>query len=411
MALTIAVIGSELFTPRIQELETKFPELRFYYYTYSDSKEAREIVQQLPVVDALFFAGTFPYHYAKDVVERRQIPSYVMRQDEAIITATLLHASWMYQVSATEISIDLTVPALFSEVLNELSSTVESGPVLQIYPEISLDSVLQFHMRAQDAQKTKIAITSIHSVHQALEEAGYKSLYMRELTETLHRAISQTAHLAKLVKSQKAEPAVVLVRNPSESKDLNDALRQFLKSPWFSHDKTTLQFLTTRKHIEYVLHLFEFRELIERHHVQVGVGYGLDTLTATRHAEDALGYGDSGTIFVMDAQKNLTTPFTSEKLVLQLTQPRQVELAKKMAMSPANLSKVIRFHALHPSNQFTASDLEKFLGLTRRSTERMIKKLVDHQLIVRSGEEMTYQQGRPRTVYTFQLPDYLLESE
>lgn len=408
MALSLAVISSELFSPRIQQLEKHFPDLRFHYYTYKHSKEARQIVENLPRVDALFFAGTFPYYYAKPVLDETRLAVYVMEQDEAVITTTLLQASWLFQAQPADMSVDLVDPALLKETLGEIMPDSHAGPLLQIYPEIPLESVLQFHIGAQKSGKVKVAVTSIHAIHTELSKLGYNSVYMRELTQTLKREIEQTAYSAKLAKSQKAEPAVVLIRNTEGTSAAYEAFRNLLQSPWFMHNDRTAQYVTTRQHIEYVLSLQEFKEMMEDQNVHVGIGYGLDMLSATRNAEDALEYGSTGTIFILDRHKKLYAPFTSEQRTLQLTEPKQLEIAKQLGMSPANLSRVVQFYTLHPSNQFTASDLEEFLGLTRRSTERMIKKLVDHQLVVRSGEEMTYLQGRPRAVYTFQLPEALL---
>lgn len=407
MGFTIAVISSELFAPRIKTIASEFSDVHFYYYTYKRPTEAREIVQSLPEVDAVFFAGTFPYYHGKAALEERKLPVYVMKQDEAVVTATLLQASWTYQVSPDKISIDLTDPVLAHEIVSEISPEKNFGAVLKIDPEMSLSSVVQFHVYAQQSGRAKVAITSLHAVHEELTRAGYASLYMWELTRTLARALAQTTHLARLSKSQKAEPAVVLVRHDGANESFYSTVRQYLQSPWFAHDSETAQFITTRKHIEYVIGLSEFREFLEASDARTGIGYGLDILTATRHAEDALDYSNKGGIFLMDAQKNLSSPISSERITLQLTEPNQVQLAKRMGLSPANLSRLLRFHAIHPSNQFTAQDLENHLNVTRRSTERIIKKCVDHGLVTASGEEMTYQQGRPRTIYTFTLPDYL----
>lgn len=407
MALTVAVVSSELFAPRIRELSSEFSDIHFIYYTYKHSTEARAIASELPNVDAVFFAGTFPYYHAKAVLEEKEVPVYVMRQDEAVVTATLLQAGWLYHVSPSEISIDLTDPVLIHEIVEEISPGDALGTVLQIDPNISQRAVVQFHSHAQQSRKTKVAITSIHAVHEELIQKGYRSIYMRELKRTLARALAQTAYLARLTKSQKAEPAVMLISKQHADDPFNATIRRHVQGSWFPYNDDTVQFITTRKHVEHVLSQFEFREFLETSKARTGIGYGLDILTATRHAEDALDFSEEGGIYVMDAQKSLSSPLSSERITLQLTQPNQVMLAKQMGLSPANLSRLLRFYEIHPSNQFTAQDLETYLGVTRRSTERIIKKCVDHKLVMATGEEMTYQQGRPRTIYTFTLPDFL----
>lgn len=407
LALTIAVVSSELFAPRIRELASEFSDIHFIYYTYKHSTEARIIASDLRHVDAVFFAGTFPYYHARSILDERQLPVYVMRQDEAVVTATLLQAGWLHQVAPQDISIDLTDPVLIHEIVTEISPGHTIGAVLQIDPNISQQAVVQFHSYAQQSGRVRVAITSIHAVHEELIQKGYRSVYMRELKRTLVRALAQTAYLARLSKSQKAEPAVMLISKSHADPTFHATIRRHVQGSWFPYNEDTAQFITTRKHVEFVMEQSEFREFLETSRARTGIGYGLDILTATRHAEDALDFSGEGGIYIMDAQKNLSSPMSSERITLQLTQPNQVLLAKRMGLSPANLSKLIRFYTIHPSNQFTAQDLENFLGVTRRSTERIIKKCVDHKLVVATGEEMTYQQGRPRTIYTFTLPDFL----
>lgn len=60
-------------------------------------------------------------------------------------------------------------------------------------------------------------------------------------------------------------------------------------------------------------------------------------------------------------------------------------------MSPATLSKIIQFSKSRQSLQFTAADLSDYMQVTRRSTERILKKLVNPGLVKIVGEEMTYQ--------------------
>ncbi|WP_419392926.1 helix-turn-helix domain-containing protein [Cytobacillus praedii] len=83
-----------------------------------------------------------------------------------------------------------------------------------------------------------------------------------------------------------------------------------------------------------------------------------------------------------------------------------LQIAQKAKLSPANLSKLIQFGKERQSHHFTAADLSEYLQVTRRTTERIIKKLADHGYISTVGEEMTYQQGRPRAVYILNLPIY-----
>ena len=83
-----------------------------------------------------------------------------------------------------------------------------------------------------------------------------------------------------------------------------------------------------------------------------------------------------------------------------------MKLAKETQLSPLNISKIIAFNKGRQNTQFTAHDLSEYLQVTRRTTERILKKLVDKDYVRVAGEEMSYQQGRPRTVYILNFAIY-----
>ena len=112
--------------------------------------------------------------------------------------------------------------------------------------------------------------------------------------------------------------------------------------------------------------------------------------------------------YILTSDKDLFGPFPKEQRVQSLKNdnPELMKIAKETKLSPANLSKIIQFSQSHPSLKFTA-DLSEYLQVTRRSTERLLKKLVDYGYAHICGEEMPYQQGRPRALYELNLPLFL----
>ena len=81
-------------------------------------------------------------------------------------------------------------------------------------------------------------------------------------------------------------------------------------------------------------------------------------------------------------------------------------MAKLTSLSPLNISKIINFSNERQSAQFTSQNLSEYLQVTRRTTERIIKKLVDNGYVKIVGEEMTHQQGRPRKIYQLNFATY-----
>lgn len=146
--------------------------------------------------------------------------------------------------------------------------------------------------------------------------------------------------------------------------------------------------------------------------VSIGFGYGKTVNEAEQNAKIARGFAKNNPIescfYILTSDKELFGPFPKEQRVQSLKNdnPELMKIAKETKLSPANLSKIIQFSQSHPSLKFTAADLSEYLQVTRRSTERLLKKLVDYRYANICGEEMPYQQGRPRAIYELNLPLY-----
>lgn len=76
-----------------------------------------------------------------------------------------------------------------------------------------------------------------------------------------------------------------------------------------------------------------------------------------------------------------------------------VLIAEKIKISVATLSKVSTFLRLRNYKAFSSNDLSDYIQFSKRSAERLIKKLVDNELIKVVGTEQPYQRGRPRAIY------------
>lgn len=91
---------------------------------------------------------------------------------------------------------------------------------------------------------------------------------------------------------------------------------------------------------------------------------------------------------------------------MKINEPALVAMAEQTKLSPAAISKLIRFSQSRQSKQFTANDLASHLQVTRRTAERTLKRLMEFSYVKIVGEEMTYRQGRPRALYEFNFPAY-----
>lgn len=410
MQTRIAVLGSRNFIDRLKLLEQEIPSIRLDYYQYHTPKEAKELLKIIKPCDAVFFSGSLPYLYTKQERELLPVPSYYLKQDGTSVATTLLATC---STPIQHISMDLIEPALVDSVLQDINRTASVPFLMKVDPAFSLEELTSFHINLQKAKKTKLAITSVHAVYEALVQKGIPVVRMIDPKNSILKSLEETRSLALLTKSEAAKIAVCSISLTEPDVNTETGLKQITDSIDASivkaDDLLYLLFTTQGKVQQALSHdkVTSWLELFSTP-IRIAFGYGTTAIEASENAKDALAHATENTVFLMNEKKQLSGPLYQEetKINLRTDDPRLVLLAKETTLSPANLSKIMLFSRLHHSVAFTAHDLEIFLKVSRRTTERILKKLVNQGYASIVGEEMTYQQGRPRAVYEFNFPTY-----
>ncbi|MEK4082420.1 transcriptional regulator [Psychrobacillus sp. FSL K6-1415] len=412
MLTRIAVLGSATFIERLRSFEHELPSTRLDYYTYNIPFDAKDIIPTIKPCDAVFFSGSFPFTYAKDSIARLPIPTFYLKQDENAIMTTLLSLSLTNPTAVHKLSIDLVHPEGVKNVLEDIGLTDQTPFLMKIDTSFDLEEIVAFHTVLQKNGATLLAITSIHAVYQRLRDNGLSVIRMIDPKSSIIKAIEDTKSLALLFKSQSAKIAVGYIQTNKELSIAEEKVKQIAASIQANTVKEADNLYTlfsTQGDVQEALNNNLITSWINSSPaVKIAFGYGKTVLEATQNARDALSYATDNTAYLLTDSKELLGPYpySDKQVLLKNVEPQFVQIAKETTLSPANLSKVIQFSRSRKSTEFTAYDLEVYLQVSRRTTERILKKLADHGYAQIIGEEMTYQQGRPRAIYELNFPTY-----
>lgn len=415
MLTKIAVIGSNEFMEKILTVATEVSEIELEPYIYQEPQDAAELVKNLKPCDVVFFSGALPYYFSKKQMESLTVPSYFLAQDEIAIATSLLSIIHNQKISPERISIDLINASIVTNVLEE--SEINGHPIwIKDYQQMfngdfDLDKIVHFHHELWKQGKTNIALTSVHAVFNRLTSLGVPARRMADPRVSLIQGLQAAKHQAELNKRKSAQVAVgyLSIQNPKQ--DLTNKLAFALQAYIQQLNESLFSLYSTRGEME-PLRLHDFLEKWTDN-IIVGFGYGATIIEADQHAKIALRFAEKEEIekcgYILTEEKELIGPFPNEykQHSLKNDHPELLQIAKQTRLSPANLSKIIEFGKSRQSLQFTAADLAEYLQVTRRTTERIVKKLVDHGYIKVTGEEMLYHQGRPRAIYELNIPLYL----
>ncbi|MBJ8007106.1 transcriptional regulator [Bacillus cereus] len=420
MMIKIAVVGSKEFMENLLPIAHKLEEIEIDPYIYLHPAESSEILKRLKPCDVIFFSGALPYYMAKEIREQLRIPSTYLQQDETTVASSLLSIIYHQSIQPHKISIDLVDRSFITNVFHDIG--LKEMPQVMDYENMlwsndEIKSIIDFHLAKYQSGEVDLALTSIHAVYDELQKIGIPSERMIDPTQSIIHGLKDAKIKAELAKSHSATVGACIISFIELQERLFEQLNVIskeLRGSFKQVDEMTFILYTTRGDIESstktnaIDRLFTNIEGV----VSIGFGYGKTVNEAEQNAKIAQGFAKNNPIerrfYILTSDKELFGPFPKEQRVQSLKNdnPELMKIAKETKLSPANLSKIIQFSQSHPSLKFTAADLSEYLQVTRRSTERLLKKLVDYRYANICGEEMPYQQGRPRAIYELNLPLY-----
>ncbi|MGB5945569.1 transcriptional regulator [Paenisporosarcina sp.] len=421
MLIKIAVIGSADFLIRIKSISTQITGIQIDEYLYQEPQEAIQLVKTINPCDVVFFSGALPYYFSKEWITQLPIPTHYLPQDEMSVATTLLAVIYQKQVVLTRISIDLMDASFVTNVLADIECDDQIVHIMDyqdmLENHFDLNRLITYHQTLWTEGKIDLAITSIHAVYDQLQQLGVPVMRMTNPRSTLIRGLHDAKTKAQLVQRQSAKVAVGRIY----SNELHELKRGKVDAIAHRIDATIKQvkpnlyaLYSTQGKIEDLINHHMLHDFFEndQEHIKIGFGYGETIFEADQNSEIALHFakkeGEESCAYILTEEKELSGPFPQEykQQRLVIDRPDFLKMAKQTTLSPANLSKIIQFGQIKNARHFTAVDLANYLKVTRRSTERILKKLADHGFVLVVGEEMTYQQGRPRAIYQLNILIY-----
>jgi len=418
MMIKIAVVGSKEFMETLLPVAHKLEEIEIDPYIYLHPAESSELLKRLKPCDVIFFSGALPYYMAKEIREQLRIPSTYLQQDETTVASSILSVMYHQGIQPHKISIDLVDRSFIINVFQDIG--IKESPQVFDYENMlwskdEINRVIDFHVAKYQSGEAQLALTSIHAVYDELQKIGIPSKRMIDPKQSIIHGLKDAKIKAELAKSHSATVGACMISSLELREGLLeqlDVISKELRGSFKKIDEMTFILYTTRGDIESIIKTNMINNLFASIEgtIAIGFGYGKTVKEAEQNAKIAQGFAKNNPIdhcfYILTSDKELFGPFPKEQRVQSLKNdnPVLMKIAKETKLSPANLSKIIQFSQSHPSLKFTAADLSEYLQVTRRSTERLLKKLVDYGYAHICGEEMPYQQGRPRAIYELNLP-------
>ncbi|MFS0784004.1 transcriptional regulator [Bacillus sp. 1P06AnD] len=415
MQIKIAVIGSAEFLQHAGKAARQMDGLTIIPGIYDQPQAAPSLLGSLEPYDALFFSGALPYHFSKDLLASISCPISFLEQNELALSLSLLSIQRHHGIPLERISVDVFNTSFIPQLLEEIGAAVSMEAMDykdMLDHSFQIDRIVDFHKESFHKKKTDIALTSIHAVYHRLKELGLPAEKVIDPYKSLLDGLQQLKTQAELLHNRASTLAIAIIQGASDDRVKQAALKQLIQSLQAAEERmengSTILF-TTRGSVERVIQTDLLVKVLQQTEANIGLGYGQNVLEAKDNAQSALHFAarsrERSACYLITDTKKLIGPLPVQTTGhhLAATEQSLLDISKETGLGPANVSKVIQFCEIRSQNQFTAADLTHYLQVTRRTTERILKKLSDHGYVKIVGEEMAYQQGRPRSIYELQI--------
>lgn len=426
MKIKIAVFGRKEIIDRISSYVEDQDDIEIFPFVYSEAKETAELVEKAIMCDVYLFAGSLPYLYAKEKIDKKRLPAVQVDFDEYMILTSFYHVRNYQKQELNRLSIDVLDSVHVDEVLNEIKI---SGEEIYTYSfgyddKVEIDRIVSYHEELWNTGKTDYILTSVDEVALKLKEKEIPTYNMGIPKLNLERAVDRARSIATLNHSKSAQIVAGYVRIKdfdaikSEKGDFHaQELLLKLHQTLLNYSQKTYASLLSNSNDQFVLfgtrgildhitnHYRDFPLLKEMEQalntsVDIGFGLGLTAKQAEDNAKLALTTcerSNEGTCYIVNERQDMIGPLGVEKEFN--TSELYRSLIHRAKLNNQLSYNFIDFIEVRNNEPFSSNDIAGYYRVTKRSAERTVNKLLAGDIIKVVGEEKPYVKGRPRKLF------------
>ncbi|MEV1286306.1 hypothetical protein [Micromonospora sp. NPDC049679] len=400
--------------------------------TYEVADQAPELARELDAVcQVVLFTGRVPYLFTLAAGDHRANLDCVAHSGiDLYRSLVLLLRTFGGHLPA--LSIDTVEGEVVSEVWRDLSL----DPPTTVLPLTSAgdaatvrgtDDIVAFHLEAWRSGAVEACLTCLRSVYDALVRHDVPVFRVEHTRAAIRDALDrarQTLQTAQVEAQQIALGLLELLPTGTDTPQpafaaARDHLVSLLHGRVQQVDERTLMLFTTWGTLQNVLSRPGSGSALMpdglRDGIALGFGLGATLPRAEENARRAVALSrveraigcvvfTDGTVRRLDDDRPGTT------LTLRQTDPRMLELARALDMSPTSFQRLAAALQGLDARALTAQDLADSLGVGARSARRILLKLEQGRIVSRSGSVTGPGAGRPQTLFKVDLQKLLPES-
>ncbi len=440
--MKIGFLGSNIRIKDIQKLfSTLFTNITPIYlvdnFVYYQEDIAHKLDEMKPGLDGFIFLGELQYeHY--NYIFAQEIPCTYLKKDWSSLQIALLKGS-LRNLDFRNVSIDSYTRSELQHLFIDLDLSPSENNIRFIsrrrFDKSYIAKVSEEHLLLYNSKAVKGCVTALHPVYKLLLAAKIPCVYVRPSTEVIIKTINSIIEQSNFRKNTIGHTAILIVKiipkkeysyvRRDEYLYMHEKIKVAEEIYYFarntkaavvseSNDKYTI-LMNKSDLLEYTqgfqcFYLVNSINANTNCDVNIGIGYGFDPSEAKHNASIAIDRLDdsySNLVYIVPYENSVIGPlefiqndFSSEKRV---EEKLILEISKKTGISQTMLYDLYILMEKQKKNSFTSPELSKNLGISQRSSNRLLLKLEESKYAVHAGKQLTGKSGRPSDIYEITL--------
>jgi hypothetical protein len=437
--IPIALIGPDPMIRIMLEAIKAFPSFLPVTGTYGKLEEAVEQTEALMRdVEVILYSGPLPYKLCLESLHL-PIPAHYVPLTGSGLYRSLFRIDRKWGLES--VSVDTLPEQTFIRTFHELDQPM---PKLSFYPKgetTDTGDLVGFHVEQVASGRARIALTALSSVSQELNRLGIPNEWVLPTEQDVIVALERALLSTETRRGKEAQIVVGLAnvdgfRRTAElmnsehdvqrlKLDIHRMLLEYAES--LEGHLTSLGgeeylFITTRGTFERQTGGYKYIPIAKKARklfglsLSMGIGFGRSADAAGVHARTALRYakevgGDS--CFIVREDEGIIGPLEMADPLqdqLSLVEGDFIRKAEEAGFHQTYLSRILGQMSRTGNLEYNVHELASVLGVTIRTTHRLLLQWMDAGLVDTVREERGMAKGRPRQVFRFRSLEYLLKS-
>lgn len=418
--MKIAIMGASDSVEKIYKvLSQENKDIEFIKYAEDEIKKLIDIAKNIDfAIDGIFFTGIGVYSQVSSQIKFEQPIVYTERGLIGIIKAFWQFNMEWEDIENTRIALDIIEERDLIDVFNEFNINVKSYNIQKYLPSRKEEDYKNYYLEKYREKEIDCVFTSFGYIYNYLKKKNIPVYRIQATNIDIKNTFVQLKSKIQLKNINERVIQVQVIQIVEESRQVYDNLYKEigLEEKVLKYSREIEGMMQTISPYEYlvisnkgaalsleninslynIINYCDKREII----VGTGIGEGETFYQSERNARNALRksvFDKKGDIYFYDGE-NVVGPIMKKQQIeyKNLVDKKSLELAKEIGISYQYIEKINSIINKLGRDEFTSKELSEILAISERSTNRILRKIIDNGYGEESNLENSLGVGRPR---------------